>query len=74
MSDRPVGARRLDFGVPVADDLPEDLIGVLARERRGFHVRRRIRQLDRVADGQEGDGVAYLMTDHVVPSRPFLKD
>src|SRR3546814_544565 len=42
----------LDLLLAVAEDIAQDLLGVLAEQRRALHVGRRVRQLDRVADGQ----------------------
>ena len=50
--DRALLARGLDFVVIQAEDGPENFFGVLAEQRRAPDVRRRIRQLDRIADGQ----------------------
>ena len=42
----------VDFARRIAEHLAQDFLGVLAEQRRALHLARRVRQLDRIADGQ----------------------
>src|SRR5215510_7225713 len=60
-------ARRLDLGdlrLAVAELLPEDFLGVLAKQRRASHFGDRIRHLDGVADGQILAARGVIDLDH----------
>src|SRR5262245_66442185 len=60
-------ARRLDLGdlrLAVAELLPEDFLGVLAKERRASHLGDRVRHLDGIADGQILAARGVLVLEH----------
>src|SRR3546814_12418927 len=62
LSNRAFGAGRLDRRVVVAE-LPEDLPGVLAKARRGLHLDRRARQLDRTVRKSVREGKRWSVSN-----------